>query len=172
MEHLDNKDFKVWTIKKGHHYCTNLLRVRLYLKQVRLSYDVIFTDSCAYTMDYPHNLDVNKLFGLSYGAHHNNSVRFGWHSNNGIQLFAYYYINGVRKEDWICCLKPNIQYKFTIIRLADKYSLVITGADNFLKQKIVDHPVILPNYGYELFPYMGGTQTAVQDIKILMHRNE
>lgn len=172
MVSLDKEDFKSWKIKKGHHYCSNLLRLSLYLKQIRLSYDVIFQDSCAYTMAYPHNLDINKLFGLSYGYHHHNSIRFGWHSNNGIQIFAYYYVDGIRKEEWMCTLKTGVQYKMTIIRQSDKYSLVITGPDNLLKQKIVNHGLNMVNYGYELFPYFGGTQKCPQDMIILMHKNE
>ena len=171
MIEYDITDFKRWIIKKGKHYCSQLFRFKPYWQKDRLSNHVIFTSSCEYKLDYPDNLDVNKLFGLSYGYHHNNSARFGWHyGSHGIQLFAYCYINGKRTESFICFLKFNTQYKLTLIRTAAKYSFVVTSKD-IMRQVQVPHPKI-PRYGYRLNPYFGGNQTAPHDMIILMHENE
>jgi len=171
MIEFDIESFKSWVIKKGKHYCSKLFRFSPYLRKERFSQNVIFTTSCKYHLDYPDNLDINKLFGLSYGYHHRNSARFGWHYNAGnIQLFAYCYINGKRKESFICSLKIGTQYKLTLITTSKKYCFVVTSKET-LRQVQVPHPRI-PNYGYRLNPYFGGNQVAPQEMEILIHENE
>jgi hypothetical protein len=163
--------FIEYTIKKGKHYCSNLFRLKLYLWKSKLSYNVIFTESCKYDLPYPQSLAVNKLFGLSYGYHHNNSTRFGWHYNYGqIQLFAYCYVNKVRKESFICALNIGETYKLSILKTRDKYFFAVSGQGVLAQKSIIHNKTI--NMGYQLFPYFGGTEVAPQDIKILLQKNE
>ncbi len=65
---------------------------------------VTFDASCAYEVDAYHALDVNKLFGLSFGfgGVHHNSARFGWRYDaelGCIELVAYCYVNGMLNRD-------------------------------------------------------------------------
>ena len=164
--------FVKYTIKKSKHYCSNLFRFRLCLWKSKLTRNVIFTDSCKYDLPYPQSLAVNKLFGISYGYHHKNSVRFGWHYNYGkIQLFAYCYVDGVRKESFICALETNEIYKLSILKTKDKYFFAVSGKD-VLAQKSITHGTNMSKIGYQLFPYFGGTEVAPHDITILIQKNE
>lgn len=164
--------FKSYLIKKGNHYCSNWLRISPYFYKTKLSYSVIFTDSCQYDLPYPESLAVNKLFGLSYGFHHENSARFGWHYNYGqIQLFAYCYVNGKRVEVFICALDINKEYKLSILRTNKKYFFAVTGEGVMSQKTILLNNSKLQFSGYKLWPYFGGKNVAPHNIEILMREN-
>ena len=61
------------------------------------------------------HLDVNKLFGMSYGFHHKNSARFGWRwdlEKNLVEILGYTYVNGVRSHRHICFVHPWMKYTY------------------------------------------------------------
>jgi len=55
--------------------------------------DVQFTESCRYTLPGKEWQDWNKLFGLSYGAHQDWSMRWGWRCNPSGQLEVAAYLH-------------------------------------------------------------------------------
>lgn len=169
---ISKEKFENVEIKKGKHSCNKLVRFKPFFKKTRLSYTVIFTDSCRYKFDYPESLELNRLFGLSYGF--KNVVSFGWHHNHGvIQLFAYCIIDGKEKQCFVASLKLNTQYKLTLIKLNGRYSFVVTGK-GMLKQRVILHERMckICKWGWELFPSFGGKNTAPNDLFIMMHKNE
>ncbi|UII26213.1 hypothetical protein LVD15_23400 [Fulvivirga maritima] len=66
-----------------------------------LVFTALFDSSAVYKTEAEANqADINKLMGFSdCGAHHHeNSARFGWRwYNDELQVFAYCYVDGVRK---------------------------------------------------------------------------
>lgn len=163
---IAKEKFKIKKIKKGQFTSSEFFKFKPFIKKNRLSYNVIFTDSCEYKS--PDNLELNRLFGLAYGFQ--NKVSFSWHHNFGIHLFADCVINDKRIQCFICSLDLNKQYKLTLIRLKEKCSFVVIGKGK-LKQKFIFH-FEMPTWGLELFANFGSITPAPQDVEILMHKND
>ena len=74
---------------------TGVLYRIAYLRSMYTLVKVVFDQTCLYDMPNPDRHDINKLFGVGFGDHNNNSARFGWNSNNGrIDLFAFVHKDG------------------------------------------------------------------------------
>jgi hypothetical protein len=156
-------------IKKGNHYSFSL--PRFYIKRTRFSYLIKFTDSCKYDIGEKNQADINKLFGISFGHHHNNSARFGWRWNpkkNSIELLAYVYVNGERikknSEIYITDVKLNQKFKISFYLNKGKMIFLVNIEEKKYK-KIITHGK-LPFWGYKLNPYFGGRIPAPHDIII------
>ena len=176
-------------ILKGFHISHIL--PKFYKDKPLLNFDFSFTSNCLYDVGEIHNQDVNKLFGLSFGFIHNttiwgkllskkaNSFRLGWNcsaQNRKIQLYAYYYNDGVRKIEYIADIDLNRVYNSYIYfdRTANKIVVDISSADSlistFSSQTVYDFRFKnCPRYGYYLFPYFGGTLSAPHNL--LMYIN-
>ncbi len=178
---------KKFVIPSGFHISHFL--PGLYRAKTLLNFDFMFTSSCKYDLGYEHNLDVNKLFGRSFGLVHNtttiwgrlfkksaNSFRIGWNccSQNGkIQLFAYYYNDGVRKIEYIAEVDVNKNYNCYIYmdRTANKIRVNLTS-DKFESSTVYDFRFKdCPQWGLKLFPYFGGTYWAPQRMTIYIKEN-
>lgn len=156
-------------IYKKMHYCLNFLNFRLYLfkKFFKETYQIKFTDSCVYDIDQDQT-DINKLFGFSYGFHHNQSDRIGWRYNpiyNKIEILLYSYECKKRysfllgsfniNENITISLSSKIEktYRFITIELNNKrISYCLKHNKNF--------------WGYTLGSYFGGNRTAPHNILI------
>ena len=167
---------KVYSIHKGNHRSGLYFKPHYNLRE--LTYDVMFTDSCIYQLDKVNQFDINKLFGLSYGYHHTNSVRFGWRSvgyaGNKIDIVAYCYVNGQRVKDigrhtFLTMIQTNKLYTLKIETLPTKYTLSVSDKDGLIAHKSISHST-LPNWGYHLFPYFGGDCVAPHDINIILQQ--
>lgn len=136
---------------------------------------VTFDKSAIYQFKTDDQYDINKLFGLSYGMHHTNSVRFGWRSlgdySDNIEILAYCYVDGKRVvEDginlFIAMVNINREYRYQIIVSDNSYSLTIHNDKNvMIGHKSIPHNK-LPFWGYKLYPYFGGNRTAPHNITI------
>ncbi|TGE29782.1 hypothetical protein [Hymenobacter metallicola] len=172
------------TIKQGKHQDNRLFSSWPHLGRKSISRYVTFGESCRYTLPQYNSLDVNKLFGLSFGffAVHENSARFGWRWNEQdqcIDLLAYCYVNG--RRNW------NEQMEFPLVaqvKLGQKVRLTIekcfqwsSGSSlpkyAFLAEddgligciRVVD-TISVPRYGLTHSLYFGGSQPAPHDIHI------
>ena len=126
----------------------------------------MFTDSTIYQFDDADQYDVNKLFGFSFGMHHNNSVRFGWRPNGDlskIEIVGYEYHDKLRIPTIpICEVQLNKWYKYQLKYNAKTSYIeytVISDDENFGMQ----HPIKLKKlftFGYKLDLYFGGNKTA------------
>jgi hypothetical protein len=135
---------------------------------------VNFTDSAMYYFDDDDQHDVNKLFGFSFGLHHNNSVRFGWRPNADLtkmEIVGYEYVNKVRI--------PTIPIGEVELNKTYLYQLVYNGKSNQIMYVIFDgdieyltsHPITLSkkcSLGYRLYLYFGGNKKAPHDIIIYL----
>jgi hypothetical protein len=160
---------KKYTVKEGHH--KSGFHPNLYFDVNRSKYEVIFTESCLYKFDNEDDADINKLFGLSFGYHHKNSVRFGWNSEDGkIAIYAYCYKLSQRYMRKIVSIPINSKHIFEINVYDAYYELKITnnegeliGCANIAKAKTT-------KIGYRLFPYFGGNRCAPHDVNIWMKK--
>lgn len=158
-------NFKKYFIKAGNH--RSGFFPNIYFGVLKSTKKIIFTDSCLYDFGNSHNLDVNKLFGLSYGYHHHNSVRFGWSEDDKeIAIHAYCYLNGQRTMKKIMSVPTNIAYVYDITVQDTHYDFTITdetgkivGSTTTIKPKTI-------KWGYRLFPYFGGDNVAPHDMTI------
>jgi len=155
-------------IKKGNHYSFSIPCIHFNKKS--FSYLIEFTDSCKYDIG-KNQYDINKLFGLSYGLHHNNSARFGWRWNpkkNSIDIISYVYINGERIKDnskiLITDVKLNVPFIISFKVENEYYSFTVFYNDKKYNKKIKHGS--LPFWGYKLNPYFGGKISSPHDIII------
>lgn len=136
---------------------------------------VTFLGSCAYDLPGTNDdADINKLFGIGYIWHHQESARFGWNYNQQskkITAFAYCYVNGILVYEPLVDLYMYHEYLFDIIVSRGKnneYVFVIAHPEYpsvlYYEQRIAfDHS---KKISYFLGPYFGGTFSAPHDIKI------
>ena len=156
-------------IEKGKHYSNQYLyKLFNFLNLKRtLSFNVKFTNSCRYNLFDVDQEDDNKLFGFSLGFdHHKYSARFGWfYENEEIYLSTYTYDNGIRKYEIISKVELNKFYQLSIIDNVDNWVFIIKG-DKLVK-KVISKSIKF-KYGYKLWPYFGGNESAPHDIIIEM----
>lgn len=133
-----------------------------------MRYDVLFTDSCMYTIDKQDQGDINKLFGIGYWPHHHqNSVRFGWNylKADDINIYAYWYRDCLRYSKLIGTVKIGMRHTFVIMPSEKWHNLQVQG-----RGIACTVPVPGSRYGYHLGPYFGGNQVAPHDITIMMDK--
>lgn len=163
---------KIFTIPQASHYSG--IHIKPHINKKFLQYDVMFDKSSLYNHGDIDQYDINKLFGLSYGYHHKNSVRFGWRCNDKstpkIEILAYCYINGNRIDEYeedihIAMVDLNQYYTYRIDVSKNDYTLSIFKSEQIIGQKSIQHGD-LPLYGYQLYPYFGGNRKAPHDVNI------
>lgn len=162
-------DFKNYFIKKGNH--RSGFFPNLYLKMFKTKYEVMFSKNCIYQFGDIDDLDINKLFGLSFGFHHYNSIRFGWNvDGDKIAIHVYYYKLGKRFMNKIISIPVETIHTFEITVYDVYYELKIFNQD---KKLIGWSNVVKPKtvkWGYRLFPYFGGNRYAPHDVEIKMKK--
>lgn len=162
----------IFKIKQGQHSSNqHLYKIANYFNlSNKMAFAVTFTDSCAYDLHSIDQLDINKLFGFSNGKHHDNSARFGWsYINNKIQLWAYYYNNGQRKNKLLTILELNKPYQLYLRVVETKYQFAVADTTRALALLRVPKGTD-KNFGYRLWPYFGGNSVSPHDMEIHMTR--
>jgi hypothetical protein len=161
--------FKKYKIRKGSHYSG--FRLAPFFGKTTSKYEVVFTKSCIYQIEGPGQFDVNKLFGLSYGFHHENSARFGWRAvDDLIEISLYCYKDGRRVIKEMTSIETEKPYVFEICNTGSHYELTIESVTGpFRGYAIVSKPQTT-KLGYKLFPYFGGNLPAPHDVEILMKK--
>lgn len=167
---------KQYTISKGSHR-SGIYFVPHYNKR-ELTYDVMFDDTCRYTLNKTDQFDINKLFGLSYGFHHHNSVRFGWRNlnatSNKIEILAYCYVNGTRLRErgtnlYLGLVTTNKYYTFSIKTTNNSYTLSVSNNNGTVTTKDITHNNTY-KWGYQLYPYFGGNCPAPHNMNIFLEK--
>jgi hypothetical protein len=173
-----------YTIKKGNHYSG--IHCHFHWKQTNMTRIINFDKSCLYTLSGTDKMEINKLFGLSYGLAHNNSARFGWRTNAShpgkIEILAYCYVNGGLNEpsvslgfvdvgtSYVCTIETSpSSFSTAVAGPGSCYTLTLTDISN----KIIGSTKVfnvgsLPKWGYWLYPYFGGVPAAPQDVAITL----
>ena len=117
----------------------------------------------------PDVLDANKLFGVSFGKHHKNSIRVGWRATEqGIQLCMYDYNDGKRTVVWLDQkLELNKYYRIVLSFSKDRYNVMFTDmTGSFLSRNYVKYKFPKCRIGYYLYPYFGGNTPAPKNMFI------
>ena len=149
---------KTYTIKKGKHRSGYFFAPILFKKKTKFRFK--FDESALNTNS---NDQINKLCGFSLGGVHKNSFRIGWKQGDVcVDLFAYYYINGIRFEEKITQCPINIwcQFEIKIENRTVKYFYEGGLLHEF------EFSNKLPFYGFRNFPYFGGKLSSPHDISI------
>lgn len=160
-------------IYKGFHYCLNFLNFKPYInkKYIEQNYIINFTDSCKYDIGKDQS-DINKLFGVSYGYHHNQSDRIGWRYNiktNMIDILLYSYENKKRYSFHLCSHPLNTNLNLSLkVKLTKNYRFVEIKFLDQTKTYCFTHN--LKNWGYTLGSYFGGNRTAPHTIKFMLKK--
>lgn len=168
-----------YTIKEGRHRASPL-SLGLHLGREEDTYEVMFDESCRYDLGDIDQLDYNKLFGWSYGMHHNNSIRVGWRYNlyqEQIELVLYMYKDGQRVDmEYLhtVFVPLNTKIKIRLTNAWGKPALAIFSK-TYSKYTIdmADYKLIpeyKPTWGYNLGLYFGGDKPAPHDMKVWMRR--
>lgn len=168
---------KHFKIRKGTHRSVNSWFPRFHINRKNIGYMATFKSGARYDLVDVDQLDINKLFGISYGMHHNNSARFGWRWNlerEMIEILAYVYVDGVRVTQdqadlHVCFVFPGIPYNYEIALAGDYYMFTI-NSKTFSDTKVVKikHNGNLTWWGYKLFPYFGGNEGAPETVCITL----
>lgn len=160
-----------YIIDKGEHYShrAGLPRRLVSLTDGRhMRFDAYFTNSCLYeVMDD----DVHKLYGFTDANSlvHDNSARFGWrHNGNGrIEIFAYWYADGVRGIYKLGETDPYTQDRYEIWARDGQYNFSFNNLQFITKR---DHSME-KGIRVRLFPYFGGNRPAPHSIKIFIREH-
>lgn len=129
----------------------------------------MFTEDTLYKFGNEHDLDVNKLFGLSGGFNHfKNSVRFGWNINENMQkinIFAYIHNDGKFKFNKIAELLINQWFTFEFSFMDETAILRIYD----INRNLINTPPFLIKFKrgfieYKLGIYFGGNMRAPKNI--------
>ena len=154
---------KTYLIQSGHHYSTKTSFQKAELKN--LNFRFMFDSTAIYKTKDPANQgDINKLYGLSDCGdfHHQNSARFGWRwYNNALEIWAYAYHDGKRKYQFLQTIAIKKFYDGRISFENGKYIFQLDDTQCNLTRSCDSLA-----YGYKLYPYFGGDETAPNDIRI------
>lgn len=164
----------IYTIKKGKHYPTPTQTQKVFIapKRIILDYKVSFGSDCAYSLPGDDMYDVNKLFGVSFGHHHQNSERFGWRYNEKLrmmELLKYSYIDGVR---YVKSLQFVYLNQINHLSLEIYVRLNVIDVCYLINNELVyiyERPKprkFLSTLSYTLGLYFGGNRTAPHNMTI------
>jgi len=144
-----------------------------------------FMDDCLYRLSENYD-QINKLVGQSYRllpfydkktgswkpGHQKESVRFGWRCVDGleIEIFAYAYIGGIRKEKRLLSVKPGEWVHLSFNETKSYYyfrAISENGDAEMLKfRKSKNKKSFLRLFIGRLYPYFGGKVASPHDMTI------
>jgi hypothetical protein len=166
-------------IEKGNHYDNRWFSSWPFIGKKEFKRTVEFTDSCAYTLPDYNSLDVNKLYGASFGflGIHKRSARFGWRysrSEQKIELLAYCYDKGERNWDAqlrfpvVAAIAIGEAVECSIKVTASSYIFHVTKGDETIGQLVAVAHSKLPSWGLTASLYFGGELPAPQTLYVFM----
>lgn len=160
---------------KGWHYAFpfEIPCLISHYKPHEFNYVVCFDESIRYELPGDDQHDVNKLLGVSYGFHHQNSDRIGFRYNpkiDAVELCKYCYVDGKRIPTevlYTCKIgeKVTITTMHTNIEGIRCFGVVFNDDINYLYQFTMENKWY-KMFGYTLSLYFGGNNPAPQTIYI------
>ncbi len=156
-----------YKIKCGEHYSRHWPKI--HLGETNLIFRFKFGLGCWFPLVVPDDHARNKLCGLGFGDHHQNSVRVGWTPNkeiNRIDLYFYLYSGGKRIEQYFTTVNLGHLYEMEIDLVEDLVCFNLM--ENYEAVAIDSMYYKLPwfQWGAILFPYIGGQLPARTDTYI------
>ncbi len=156
------KNFK---IRKDSHFCLHLPKFQYNLQE--LNFIANFDSNCEYIINPEDQLDINKLYGISFGHHLKNSFRVGWTYNPNkkvIELWAFLHQDSKMSWEYLGDTIVEKNTKFNIQFRRNINTIVINWGDN--QKEIITYKFPENKLGYYLFPYFGGTQPSPNTLNI------
>lgn len=159
-----------FVIRSGEHYASP--RMTESLQRHKLAFEARFDSSAIYDFrDKALQSNKNKLMGFAdcNSVHHENSARFAWQwYNNRLEIYAYCYVNGERKEAFVGTAELNRYHKFELSMEDDFYVFRLNQeAAVYIKRGNVCRSGIY----YKMWPYFGGSIPAPHDVHISIKPN-
>jgi hypothetical protein len=160
----DTSGFIQYTIKAGAHYAD-----KNNYKPVAASsfaFLVRFDSSAVYKSTAAANqYDINKLYGFSDNSseHHQYSARFGWRWSDGsLRLFAYVYNAGQVTSEALgpVPIGPAVRCRIEVDGAVYRFYC------NEWQKTLPRKSKTANGKGYLLYPYFGGNETALHDVRI------
>ena len=169
---------KEYIIKKGKHRANGFNFGIIFKKSIR--FRCKFDESCLYDLGNTDNFDINKLYGFSTTYfHQKQSGRVGWRciDKKNIQLLSYSYNDSNRSledSELLGEVKPNELFECKITDYEDHYLYEKKKKKNGRFQ-ITSHAIDKKQkdwflFHYILFPYFGGNNPAIHDMKIYLKK--
>lgn len=171
-------------IKKGRHYGHPFpIPMLLFGKSLNKRVVVCFGESARYDLGDDQS-DINKLFGFSYGFHHNNSDRIGWRyiqKSDQVEILLYSYVDKKRIKRHIAYMDIGVAYDVKLsveLKYPGKNRRVRVDIYN-LESKEVPF-IYITHFSYEqvwyyikytLGLYFGGNRKAPHNI-IITNKNK
>ena len=180
---------KTKSVCKNMHYSLNFLNFKPYYNgrdnvNYIMTYNVKFTDESKYDVGEDQS-DINKLFGISYGHHHNQSDRIGWRYNKNtglMDLFLYSYENSKRIKTYLISVAICNYNVYTItLGVMENNGYRNTNVSIYseslgIPTKLISISYMYKHthtkYGYSLGLYFGGNQKAPKTIKMDIEKIE
>jgi len=160
--------FVKYFIGKGKHYANDDSTTLVIVNTNEQKFAVKFDSSAIYqTVLLSNQADINKLYGFSdnQAFHQQFSARFGWNwLNNGLHLWAYDYNNSNREYKDLGAVAIGKEIICSIKVAGDTYVFAVDGKETVMPRAATT----ATGYGYKLFPYFGGDETAPHDITIFI----
>lgn len=153
-----------YTIKKGQHACNHLLETHAGTTAEKRTVTVHPSWQTG-----TKQTTIHKLWGYSYGFHHDCSARLGLKLlADKFRLMAYVYDGGLRIRECEQKIKiTELPYGSTFESeiIFDLNRWIFTVND---KTTVVKTLHTFAKVGYFLYPYFGGKETAPHDIKTII----
>jgi hypothetical protein len=161
--------------RKCRHYCSPFPFPKFYKvgDNFHESISVRFNESIRYDLGEDQS-DVNKLFGYSYGWHHDQSDRIGFRyvpATRNVEIVLYSYSEGKRlKTEHLCNFEIGVTYQIdfgiTIVDNLRSVQVVIFDQTHKVCEASLKRTYKVSKYGYTLGGYFGGNRRAPHKITI------
>lgn len=173
---------KEYTIKKGNH-SANGINIKSHKSRTDFAFACTLDQSCYYDLGNNNNMDINKIYGLTWGLDPlNNSFRIGWNcyrQNGLIQYFYYTHNYKIRNpgpadaydKTLLFELPPNTRVSFAmeLLRYPGTIRIHIEGMPNVFDVPFDFNGV--PLTGFFNYPYFGGDEGAPHTMKLTLETN-
>jgi len=165
----------LYTIPKGKHRSGFRFSPKAFKDNLEFTFRLFY--QCHFYPVKVDDFDINKIFGISFGYPHDDSIRLGWVPCKGeptlFELYAYYYNQGERKSMLLGKHRYHleIQCEMSFIPNGNEIIMwIVDYADN--TKQCYNIPFVFPEFkhGYLLYPYFGGNNKAPHDMKIEVSR--
>lgn len=160
---------KSYVIKKGFRWA-NRLTLKMWLSEfTQAQFMFSLTQSCEYSLIELLG-PVNRIAGVSFGNHLNNSVSISWSGDQtGNYLYLDYYLDGSRFVEKICEWTPSQSYLVTLKRIGESVVNVCIE-DGVTGEPISQLSMIMHLNGlkYRLGPYYAHKDKAKHNMEIML----
>ena len=156
---------KKFTVERGRHYC-NWFWTKFFCPRFgKNKWDVTFVmpkENWWAPPRNPDDYDINKEYGVCFGAHHENSWRLGWvpifEKQGYFNLYAYTYDGGPEHvSKLIGEIEGDKKYTVNVESIGQKYWFTSLDLGVF-----IDMPNIYKDWWlqFDLWSYMGGNNKS------------